>query len=159
MDIFAHFLLTTIIFWNQGDVLLFGFIGILPDLLSLTPRYVEGFFAKKHRLKGKRNYTFYKFTHSLVIWFGIAFIVRTFAPGYAIYFYPWIAHIILDIPTHSKKPFNDPFVKEQKKSVFATQIFWPLNKFSFDGVNWYRKQALVVIYTMIVLGLIYRLYF
>lgn len=35
----------------------------------------------------------------------------------------WLAHILLDIPFHTK-------------AYFPTKLLWPLSDFSFDGISW-----------------------
>ncbi|OGO06343.1 MAG: hypothetical protein A2Y73_03930 [Chloroflexi bacterium RBG_13_56_8] len=43
----------------------------------------------------------------------------------------WLLHILLDIPTHSRRRM-------------ATPIFWPLSRWAFDGLSWADQTAHIV---------------
>jgi|SRR5271157_2615381 len=167
MDFIAHLLWSAIIYSDTfllPQIFLACFCGVLPDLAAFLP----SFFSRSARNRDWRTpegrqkllespqyqqaQKVYNWTHSLVMW-GIAIGIGTVIwaiMGGVVANYPWflfagVIHIGIDIPTHSK-------------AFFAPAFLTPLSKYRFDGWPWSNKWFMIVNYTSIVVGILWRLF-
>ena len=68
--------------------------------------------------------TFHYMTHSIPVATTLALLAFAFTKRFPKKFLlAWLVHILIDIPTHSKKQW-------------APQFLWPLSDHSFDGYSW-----------------------
>jgi membrane-bound metal-dependent hydrolase YbcI (DUF457 family) len=82
-------------------------------------------------------YKLYDFTHSLVVWLGIFFVLKIFGLSWwIVVFYGWGLHILLDIFTHTTE-------------FFPTPILWPFSRFHFSGINWSNKWFMLFNYALL----------
>lgn len=155
MDILAHFLLVYLLFIRHPDVLILAIIGILPDVFSLSIHCIKTIFfkIKKQKTKKVSKYSLflYRFNHSLVIFTLFFALIYLINKNLTIYTIPWLIHILLDIPTHSKSKNRAVIIREEKLEDFSTKIMWPLSDFSFDGVDWDRKYFFFKAYLIILI--------
>jgi len=152
MDILAHFLWTLGIFFKQKKAWLFGIIGFLPDLISFGPHFVyniafNGFKFGKPDINTIPDYimTMYNLTHSLIVFLIVFAIVYFFFKEYVLFLLPWVIHILIDIPTHSKAFFPTPFL-------------WPISGFMVDGISWGAPWFMITNYSLLVTFLAYRVF-
>jgi len=146
MDIISHVLWTNLVFKEidppqRAVAVLFG---VLPDLISFS------FLTVKHFIRKTMHYTdpplhvfpkyvfkIYNFTHSLIIWLGVFFILKILGFSWlALAFCGWGLHILLDIFTHTS-------------AFFPTPILWPFSKFHFSGINWSNKWFMLFNYAVL----------
>jgi membrane-bound metal-dependent hydrolase YbcI (DUF457 family) len=146
MDIISHALWTNLIFKElpSEQRSLTVFFGFLPDLISFSFLTVKNFIRKTLRFESdepfefpKYVYKLYDFTHSLVVWLGIFFVLKIFGLSWwIVVFYGWGLHILLDIFTHTTE-------------FFPTPILWPFSKFHFSGINWSNKWFMLFNYSLL----------
>ena len=162
MDFLSHFLWTFGIFFTHEKNWIFAIVGVLPDLLSLGPEYIYLLATSRFKLRELRtlsNYTsrLYDITHSLVVFsivFGLSFI---FFKDYIIYLLPWVIHILMDLPFHSKKPSYNFLWPLLIKASFSTRFLWPFSNFSVDGINWTKRWFIITNYSLLMLFFILRI--
>jgi len=65
----------------------------------------------------------YSFTHSIVVFFAIFFLVLLIRRKPCWELLGWALHIMIDVPTHSY-------------AFYPTPVFWPLSDWKFDGISW-----------------------
>jgi len=142
MDVFAHFLWTSGLFWKSKKHWLIGLFGVLPDLLSFGVYLVIRLFTGGPAF-GRPNlatippyvHTLYNLTHSLVMWLLYAAIVYLLFRKYFILMLGWLLHIFLDVFTHT-----DAF--------FPTPVLWPLSNWHYEyGVSWGTPVFMLVNYS------------
>ncbi|MBI4150392.1 hypothetical protein HY488_03240 [Candidatus Woesearchaeota archaeon] len=148
MDIFAHFLWNYIIFHRTKVVGKAVLAGVLPDVFSW------GIYSGYHVLNGYAFRQFsialipdwvfmlYGVTHSLVIFGAVCLILWLTIKRIPLYLYGWLAHILIDIPTHAKDFLPTPFL-------------WPLSSFAFPGIRWSNQNFMIANYVAILLCLGY----
>ncbi|MBL7056300.1 hypothetical protein ISS07_05275 [Candidatus Woesearchaeota archaeon] len=144
MDTLAHALWSLIIFHNYKLVWLAVLFGVLPDLLSWTI-YLIYKTAKGEKfgppVLGKIPrwaFTLYGITHSVFV-MGFVFIAVYVAYGFLpLFLLSWTIHILIDIPTHSRKFLPTPFL-------------WPVSEWKFPGFNWGQKWFMITNYGLITL--------
>jgi hypothetical protein len=161
MDILAHSLWAIAVIPGEqiaGKIIL----GIMPDLAVFGPNLlviaIKG--KKLPRFKTRENMmdwfekkdnrwvkTLYRWTHSLVIW-SLLIMAGFFLCKYHGYPPPWFLlaaplHILLDIPTHTKKSFPVEFLT-------------PLSSFQLDGIHWSQKWVLIINYLIVSAILLFR---
>ncbi|MBW2998506.1 hypothetical protein KY321_03115 [Candidatus Woesearchaeota archaeon] len=148
MDIVAHFLLVYLLFLKHPDKILLSLIGICPDLLSLSSYYLR-LFLKKIKKKKIKIYLLekyiYRLTHSLLIFTLVFIMFYLINKSLLIYLIPWLIHILVDIPTHSKNYHN-------LLEDFSTKILWPFSDISFDGFDWVKGYALFKLYVLLIIS-------
>lgn len=158
MDFLAHLLWTFIIFY-QPDwklLLLLEFFGVFPDLITFFPIVIHDI-SKRKSLKPidwsdpskvpKFFFTLYNLSHSFVT-FGICFLITyIFLNKIAFILISWGMHILFDMFSHSKP-----------KDIVQTKFLYPI-QFSFKGYSWQHRNALIINYTLIAIGVILRLFF
>lgn len=154
MDLFAHIIWTSILFYNVDSVALAVLFSVLPDILSFGPNFLYIVFTKGFsglRVKSVREFaenlppyvfTVYNITHSLVV-FGAAFSLMWMFFGPPVYMLGWLFHILLDIPTHCRK-------------VFPVKFLYPLSEYAFPGVNWSTKWFMAANWGSIIAFLLMR---
>jgi hypothetical protein len=140
MDVFAHFLWSVALFWQQRKRLLAGLYGVLPDLLSFGLLFV----GELGHITGRGPppveslpswlFVMYNITHSFVVWlalFGLVWLVMRKPP---ILLGAWGIHIICDVFTHTP-------------AYFPTPVFWPLSDWVYvHGVSWAHPVFMAVNY-------------
>lgn len=137
MDVVSHGLWGAAAFCPRGRKKFLGGLlaGMAPDLLSFGVFHVmyPGWIAL--RLAGQISgppplsmlppYVFhaYNVTHSLVVWAAVflALWVAVKPPAWIVW--PWLLHILCDIPTHSTEYFPTPFL-------------WPFSTPFVNGIAW-----------------------
>ncbi|MFC1887824.1 hypothetical protein ACFLYK_03345 [Candidatus Cloacimonadota bacterium] len=161
MDILAHSLWSIALI--PGDQIAAKVVlGLTPDLAVFGPQLLLMIFKKKSRPKFKDREqmmewfdrkdnrwvkTLYRWTHSLVIWTVLiipAFILfsKSGSPP------PWFLlgaplHIILDIPTHTKKSF-------------PVQFLTPFSRLQINGFHWSGRNMLILNYSLIAIAILLR---
>ncbi|MCK5416642.1 metal-dependent hydrolase [Candidatus Parcubacteria bacterium] len=146
MDILSHALWTNLVFkelpiQQRSLAILFG---VAPDLISFIAILGKGFIRKVMYYTDpplsvfpKFVFKLYNFTHSLVIFIGIFFLLKLFQLEFlALVFTGWGLHIMLDIFTHNAK-------------FFPTPILWPFSKFHFSGIAWSNKWFMLFNYSIL----------
>lgn len=143
MDTFAHAAWSYIIFHNTQFPILAIFFGIMPDLFSWT--IVMLYSLAKGRKFGKPdinkipNWAFplYGITHSIFVFGTTVVLVYIFTKTIPAYLWAWLIHILIDIPTHSRKFLPTPFL-------------WPVSKWTFPGFSWGQKWFMITNWTAII---------
>ncbi len=153
MDILAHGLWATLIFKNAPPTTrTVGIaLSLAPDLIAFVPNAVYSVITNNYKMWFKVSedtvenmanrvppwvYRIYDVTHSIPLWiigFSIAWAIMGSVPWAA---FGWLLHIIVDIPTHSRKFFPTPFL-------------WPLSSYKFDGYNWEAKWYMIANYVVL----------
>ncbi|MFX0141640.1 MAG: hypothetical protein ACFFDN_48835, partial [Candidatus Hodarchaeota archaeon] len=159
MDFFAH-LLTTFIIFYQPDwtlLLLFEFFGVFPDLIPFFPVMIYDISKNKTRQPIDLSdpsrvpgffYVLYDISHSFVT-FGICFLIMyLFLNNLAFILMSWGMHILFDMFSHSKP-----------KDIVQTKFLYPITQFSFKGYSWQHRNALIINYSLIAIGVILRIFF
>ncbi len=113
--------------------------GVFPDVLAFGPMVVVGLWL---RLAGQGDalhggylphvhigLPLYAMGHSLIVFAAVlgvsALVTRRLVVGLS----GWLLHILIDIPTHSRR-------------YYATRFLWPLSNYGFDGVPWWDPPVL-----------------
>lgn len=151
MDVVSHGLWGAAAFCPQGRKKFLGGLlaGMAPDLLSFGVFHVmhPGWIAL--RLAGQISgppalsmlpaYVFhaYNVTHSLVVWGAIFLALWIVVKPPAWILWPWLLHVLCDIPTHSTEYFPTPFL-------------WPLATPFVNGIAWTTPWFLALNYGCLV---------
>ncbi len=159
MDILAHGLWTQLVFKDSPPEtrILAVALSIAPDAIAFIPNIVYAMFSKKWKVWMHVNeetfdtvakevppwvYRIYDVTHSIPLWivgFAIVWMVIGHVPWVA---FAWLMHILIDIPTHTKKFFPTPFL-------------WPISRFTIDGLPWERRWYMAANYGSLALLYLY----
>jgi membrane-bound metal-dependent hydrolase YbcI (DUF457 family) len=142
MDFISHTLWGYSLFGFRGNPKTSLAFGAMPDLISFGPVFVGNLINGTHK-RGRPEISqipdwsifAYDFSHSLLCASLAILLVAKLNKGVAWAMLAWPAHILLDIPFHTK-------------NYFPTKMFWPLTDFSIDGISWGTP---VVWYTQLVL--------
>lgn len=156
MDTASHGFWTYIIWHSLPFPGLAVLAGVLPDVLAFAPGFTYGFLHPKMFRRGPeawerqpkwiRNWAerTYRFTHSLIISAMVIGAVYMMY-GFQWWILAWPLHILIDIPTHSKKFFPTPFL-------------WPVSEYRFNGISWANKwfmaadlSLLIIVYALVLL--------
>lgn len=151
MDIVSHGLWGNLVFKTRTKkqfALIFIF-SCLPDFLSEGVLFLFILFkfpGMPNLESGHPNITdfplyaqnFYNFTHSLVIFFIVFFLIWAIQKKPLWILGTWFVHIVIDIPTHSFELFPTPFL-------------WPVFDFKFNGIHWGNPIVLIVDCILIVI--------
>jgi len=156
MDILVHALTGLILMKVLGFFSWYGIVfSVIPDFISYLPYFIHRFFIKRDfRYKGMKEYPtlgsffdrLYKINHSLVfitLLFGVLYLLKI---PLASYFWFWILHILLDIPTHGTE--EDGGIK----------FLWPLSQFKIKSKHWSEKPFWLIIH-LITWSLLFIVYF
>jgi hypothetical protein len=162
MDIITHVLWGLIVFHKLDNYWIVVIMSIFPDVVSFAFPYIQVLYSKKVRKnffsglkklwmkKGdmtademfggmpKIVRQIYNITHSMPLIGSIFLIVYLISPQSSYYVLPWLLHVIIDIPSHSK-------------DNFSTQFLYPFSKFSIDGFPSTRPLFQIINYGLIVL--------
>ena len=150
MDVVSHGLWGGVGFCPQGRKKFFAAmaVGMAPDLLSFGLFHVTrpGWIAL--RLAGEISgppevsilpaYVFYAYdvTHSLVVWMSASLVLWFFGKAPPWLLWPWVLHILCDIPTHSTSYFPTPFL-------------WPFPTPFVNGISWTTPWFLTANYALL----------
>jgi len=151
MDYLAHTLWTRAIYHKSKHPWWGTFWGVFPDTISWVPFLIYRLFTSG--ISGGRPSLIlppwmeflYGFSHSIIIfavaWLAI-YIVKKSVP---IYFYGWLFHIFIDVPTHSAAAWPTPFL-------------WPISEYRFNGTSWGGQWFMIANYSGLLLVYIYLVY-
>ena len=150
MDIFAHALWTNLAYWKADTSarLLATAFGVAPDALAFGPELVRSIISRKTKKWRKVDETtfdeinrtiprwvfrVYDITHSVPIWCTVFFGWWWLTGALPLAYLGWLGHILVDIPTHSKRFFPTPFL-------------WPLSDYKVDGISWGVRWFMIANY-------------
>jgi len=144
MDTLAHLLWTLIFFYKTKYLPLGLIIAVMPDILSWGMYVVYRIF--KHLPFGKPNlssipkwvFTLYGITHSIFVFALVGVIVFIIWKEWVIVLLPWLIHILMDIPTHTREFLGTPFL-------------WPFSEWVFPGTSWGSLWFMSINYSLILL--------
>ncbi len=161
MDVFSHALWTNLLYYPSyksrlRDRLWAVFFGVMPDLISFTPLTVYLFFTGNRFFPASAVVMHhplfiyatesYNFTHSLVVFALVFFIVTVIRRGKV--WWPllgWAFHISLDIFTHP--------------DFFSTPFLYPLSNFkNHYGLSWAEPHFLAVDWIVLICIYAYLFY-
>lgn len=160
MDIISHGLWGGGVFGRKSRKLFwlaFSF-GIAPDLFSFGIFFFHRILIRFGIVSGDMPQSFhpgsitlptyvqplYNFTHSLIIFLAIFFIVWLIKKKPFWEISAWGFHILIDIPSHSSAFFPTPFL-------------WPVSDFHIDGISW--GTPIIYIPNLVLLALLYTWFF
>lgn len=151
MDTLAHLLWTFIFFYKTKYLPLGLIIGVVPDLLSWGIYLVYRIF--KHMpfdkpdlaLVPKWVFTLYGITHSIFVFALVCIVVFILWKEWAIVLLPWLIHILMDIPTHTREFLGTPFL-------------WPFSKWLFPGMSWGTLWFMLINYTLIIILMLFTIF-
>lgn len=157
MDTLSHGLWGGILFGRsskKGFWLSFAF-GTLPDVLVFGPSFVMLFFlflAGGSFQAGPPDpstipsyvYAGYNLTHSLIVFTAAFFVVWLLRRKPLYEMLAWLAHIVLDVPTHTNEFFPTPWL-------------WPLSHPTVDGISW--SHPLIFLPNVVLLVGLYTWFF
>ncbi len=150
MDIFAHFWWSYILFYRHKLLRYALIFGVAPDLLSwgiyTIYRLIKGIPFGRPILSIIPDWVFtlYGITHSLFVFAFVFFIIWIIFKKLPIYLFPWLAHILMDIPTHTREFLGTPFL-------------WPISDYTFPGISWASMAFMMANYSAIIILLIISL--
>jgi hypothetical protein len=139
MDTLAHMLWTLIFFYKYKYVGYAMLFGVLPDLSSwgiyLVYRIGKRVPFGKPDLSIIPKWVFilYGITHSVIIFAAIFFCAWVVLGAMPIVMLPWIIHLLMDIPTHTREFLGTPFL-------------WPISSWLFPGISWGTKWFMLINY-------------
>lgn len=134
------------------------FFGVFPDLFAFTLPFIFLFwnfivykttgFNSQSLLEmegtpqsafpyADLTYNLYRLSHSLIIFILVFFLFFLFLKRPVFEMLGWLAHILMDMPTHTYKFFPTPFL-------------WPVSDFKIDGFSWASPWFLILNYGAIV---------
>ena len=157
MDIASHGLWGGVAFGRKSrrNFWLAFFFGIAPDFFSFGLFFIQRWFTNGFSLgfQGRPSHdilpsyvsTFYDFTHSLVIFSIIFFVVWIYFERPIYVMLAWPLHIITDTFVHSKEYFPTPFL-------------FPLSDYRFDGISWGHPYIFFPNLALLLLAYIWFLY-
>lgn len=156
MDILAHMLWTNLAFQQASDETRFLAVALSigPDLTAFVPAIGYSIFKNKGKDLRERPsdanfekinkatpwwvFRLYDISHGIPIWMALTSIWWLLAGAIPLAALGWLGHIVVDIPTHSRRFFPTPFL-------------WPISKFNVDGVNWSTPWFMAVNYGSLIL--------
>ncbi|OGZ34733.1 MAG: hypothetical protein A2174_02215 [Candidatus Portnoybacteria bacterium RBG_13_41_18] len=125
------FTFTIIFMWFFGSILAgFGSLASLPHYQITEPM------PENTHLIINLTHWLYNFSHSLVVFLAVFSITSLRKRGALWVMTGWLAHILIDIPTHSYKFFPTPFL-------------WPLSDWKLDGISWSSPWFEIINYSLI----------
>jgi hypothetical protein len=165
MDIFAHALWTNLAYLkaDTSTRLWATAFSVAPDALAFGPELVrsmvsrqaqkwrkvdESKFEELNRSIPRWVFRIYDITHSIPIWLIVCAVWWWVFGWFPLAYLAWIGHILVDIPTHSKKFFPTPFL-------------WPISNYKVDGFSWGVRWFMITNYGSLAVAyvalLIYKL--
>ena len=150
VDTLAHAVISWLVFHELPgkSVWLAVFFGMLPDLCSWTLFAFYNLFTRRKLgqpdLKKIPNwvYSLYNYTHSLFVFLFICFLVYLVNGEIPVFLWAWPLHILIDIPTHSRKFLPTPFL-------------WPFSNWKFPGISWNVKWFFVLYWVILIFCLLF----
>lgn len=145
VDTIAHALWSVIIFRNFDfgiGLWLAIFLGIMPDLFSWTIYAIYSLFKGERfgvpNLKKipKWAFTLYGITHSVFVVLLVFILIYLGFGTIPIFLWAWPLHVLIDIPTHSRKFLPTPFL-------------WPLFDWKFPGISWGTPWIMILNWLLI----------
>ncbi len=130
-----------------------SFWGVFPDLFAFTIPFIYSFyrvlikgetfgsFATRHQVADGFNlaHTLYQYSHSLVIFIIVFFLVWIILKRPYLAMLGWSLHILLDIPSHSI-------------SFFPTPFLFPISDYNFPyGIAWSTPWFMIINYIIIII--------
>jgi hypothetical protein len=149
MDTLAHGLWSFLLFHKQRWKYWALFFGLLPDLSSWTIylfyNIITGSFAR-----GPPDpfnvpdwvWTLYGLSHSIFIFMIVFVALWLIFKKIQWIIIPWIIHILMDVPTHSREFLPTPFL-------------WPISTWYFPGFSWGNGWFLIPNYSLLIIGYLY----
>lgn len=157
MDVISHGLWGGIAFGRRkrGYFLWAFLVGIGPDIISFgmfSFMRIMGLVSGPDWSNGpppmsaipEYVHTLYDITHSLIVVAAVFTIIYLIRRSIFLPLWAWPLHILIDIPTHSKK-------------FFATPFLWPVSDYRFDGIGW--SNPYIFWPNIIALATLYIIYF
>lgn len=150
VDTLAHAVIS-FIFYNEfpsNTIWMAILFGILPDLLSWTIFAGYNIFTRgkigRPNLKEipKWVYSLYNYAHSLFVFLFIATLIYLVNGEIQVYLWAWPLHILIDIPTHSRKFLPTPFL-------------WPFFDWKFLGISWNVRWFFILYWSVIISSLFF----
>jgi hypothetical protein len=129
MSIFFHGALGGLIAPFKKDILPFIFLGMFPDMIGAV-----SFFGID-----PNGWLIYRLAHS--IWPVLVLIILGLAFRKQTIFLPYLAHVVIDIPTHRSGSGN-----------LFTPFADPIN---FSGINWWDYPAIEIVGWLILAALLF----
>jgi hypothetical protein len=150
MDVFSHGLWSYLIFHKQRWKYWAILVGVLPDLLSwfifMLYRMVNGIAWGGPDVMTIPQWVWdlYGLSHSLIVFmvvFGVLWLVFRRVQWILL---PYLVHILIDIPTHSRHFLPTPFL-------------WPISDWAFPGISWGQRWFMMLNLSLIAIGYAYFL--
>ncbi len=140
-----------------------AFWGVFPDFFALTPAFiwlVWGWLVGSPAIENltrvdqfepavqdaipivKLIHSLYNLSHSAIVFlavFGLAYLLYR-RPTWELF--GWLAHILIDIPTHTYR-------------FFPTPVLWPISGWKFDGLSWATPWFMAINYSAIIIVYLY----
>lgn len=153
VDTFAHAVISYIIYhkFPSATVWLAMLFGTLPDLCSWTLFAFYNLFTRGKLGQPDLNkipkwvYRLYNYTHSLFVFALIAGLIYLFFGEIPVYLWAWPLHILIDIPTHSRKFLPTPFL-------------WPFSDWKFPGISWGTRWFLISYWIILIVCLVFIIF-
>lgn len=131
--------------------------GVLPDFVAFAPSFLLAFFGSSfssfdhHALVAGFDIarSIYPFTHSLVIFLAVFFIVFIFIRKFYWPMFGWGLHILVDMPLHTPEFFPTPFLFPLSDWTLPFGIAWStpyiwasfwVAAFIWLGYLWYKRR-------------------
>ncbi len=158
MDVLAHGLWTNIMYKvipdtrNNRKLTYWGIaFGILPDLVAFTPIFIYGIYSSifLHQRfwsgpPGSETpfYQYaveaYNYSHSLVIWTAVLFVVWLLMRKFPWIMLGWALHILIDIFSHTDQ-------------YFATPFLFPISRFKISLISWGHPVFMAINYSLLII--------
>jgi hypothetical protein len=129
MDSLTHLLITRKLLGTDRDVLIAGLAPDLPFYLTYPPwLIIQGQLIGALKINDWPEapawmYLAHNVAHSFLVVLAFALASRLKSGTWPRWCAAWALHILIDIPTHSRKHW-------------APQFLWPLSDVTVDGVSW-----------------------
>lgn len=112
---------------------------VFPDTISWVPfliyRLASGEVGPPSYILPPWMDVLYGLSHSVVIFSLVALGVYVVMRRLPIYFWGWLIHIAIDVPTHATGRWPTPFL-------------WPLHNVTFPGVSWGEQWFMIANYAL-----------
>lgn len=127
-----------------------AFLGVAPDFFAFTIPFIIGIYKMifEGGSFGRHHFTIggfdtaaylYQFSHSLVVFTFVFFVVWFFSKRPRWELLGWALHILIDIPSHAL-------------SFYPTPFLFPISEYRFPyGVSWANITYMIINYSLIVL--------
>jgi hypothetical protein len=129
MDPLTHLIISKVLIGNDRSVLI---AGLAPDA-PFYATYPFWIIVSRQLLRSVQQnswpeppawmYVPHHIAHSLPMMLTIALVLRLHTGRWLPWSLAWLLHILIDIPTHSRR-------------YWAPQFLWPFSTFTVDGISW-----------------------